>query len=379
MRRVLLSLALLVPITAEAANNTVLLTPCSSGCVTMRSQDVGAGVESAVNILGDTSGNAIYGTAGTANANVLTVQGIASMTPVQVSQATAASLNATVVGTGTFAVQAAQSGTWNITNISGTVSLPTGASTAAKQPALGTAGTAATDVLTVQGIASMTPLNVNVAASAITQAVSVASGQIVDGGDVTQGAKADAASCTGSQTVVSCLKQIDTDIKATGTVQGSAASGSSVSGNPLFNGGRAQNAEQTAVTNGQAVGLAADLVGKLIVLPYANPENFVSGVTAAMTGTTSTSLLAAPASGLRNYLTHLMCTNSHATVGTFVLVQDGSGGTTIYEGYAAAVGGGFSMTLPVPLRQPTTATALFVQDVTTGANVICSGSGYKGI
>src|SRR4051794_41025534 len=36
--------------------------------------------------------------------------------------------------------------------------LPSGASTSAKQPALGTAGTAATDVITVQGIASMTPL-----------------------------------------------------------------------------------------------------------------------------------------------------------------------------------------------------------------------------
>jgi hypothetical protein len=41
------------------------------------------------------------GTAGTANAGVLTVQGIASMTPVQVSQATAANLNATIVGTKT--------------------------------------------------------------------------------------------------------------------------------------------------------------------------------------------------------------------------------------------------------------------------------------
>lgn len=36
--------------------------------------------------------------------------------------------------------------------------LPTGASTSAKQPALGTAGTASTDVITVQGIASMTPV-----------------------------------------------------------------------------------------------------------------------------------------------------------------------------------------------------------------------------
>lgn len=48
--------------------------------------------------------------------------------------------------------------------------LPTGASTAAKQPALGTAGTASTDVLTVQGIASMTALKVD--GSGVTQPVS---------------------------------------------------------------------------------------------------------------------------------------------------------------------------------------------------------------
>ena len=75
-----------------------------------------------------------------------------------------------VTNTGTFAVQAAQSGTWNITNISGTVSLPTGAATAAKQPALGTAGTASADVITVQGIASMTALKVD--GSDVTQPVS---------------------------------------------------------------------------------------------------------------------------------------------------------------------------------------------------------------
>lgn len=76
----------------------------------------------------------------------------------------------TVDNGGTFAVQAAQSGTWNITNISGTISLPTGAATAAKQPAIGTAGTASADVITVQGIASMTALKVD--GSAVTQPVS---------------------------------------------------------------------------------------------------------------------------------------------------------------------------------------------------------------
>lgn len=67
-------------------------------------------------------------------------------------------------------VTANQGGTWNINNISGTVSLPTGAATEAKQPALGTAGTASSDVITVQGIASMVALKVD--GSAVTQPVS---------------------------------------------------------------------------------------------------------------------------------------------------------------------------------------------------------------
>ncbi len=79
-------------------------------------------------------------------------------------------LPVTAVNAGTFAVQSTQSGTWNVTNVSGTISLPTGASTAAKQPALGTAGTASADVITVQGIASMTALKVD--GSAVTQPVS---------------------------------------------------------------------------------------------------------------------------------------------------------------------------------------------------------------
>jgi hypothetical protein len=71
---------------AFAADNATLITPCSSGCVTMRSKDVGSGIQSMIQILGDTSGNAIYGTAGTANTNVLTVQGIASGTALAATQ-----------------------------------------------------------------------------------------------------------------------------------------------------------------------------------------------------------------------------------------------------------------------------------------------------
>ena len=55
----------------------------------------------------DGSGNALTSTSSALDINLKT-----SAATVTVAQATAASLNATVVGTGTFAVQAAQSGTW---------------------------------------------------------------------------------------------------------------------------------------------------------------------------------------------------------------------------------------------------------------------------
>lgn len=105
--------------------------------------------------------------------------------------------------------------------------------------------------------------------------------------------------------------------------------------------------------------------------------DMVSGVTAAMTGTSSTSLLAAPGASLRNYVTTLVVSNSHATVNTDVLIQDGSGGTTLMVIPAAALYGGSTITLPTPLRQPTANTALFCANVTTGASTRVTAVGYK--
>lgn len=105
----------------------------------------------------------------------------------------------------------------------------------------------------------------------------------------------------------------------------------------------------------------------------------VSGaITSAMTGTTSTSLVAAPGASLHNYITTIIVSNSHATVGTDVVIQDGSGGTTLLTIPAAAVYGGAVITLPVPLKQPTANTALYCANVTTGASTKVSAVGYKG-
>lgn len=74
-------------------------------------------------------------------------------------------ISGNITNAGTFAVQLTGA-TNNINNISGTVSLPTGASTAAKQPALGTAGAPSADVITVQAAPNIYPFNVNPATPA---------------------------------------------------------------------------------------------------------------------------------------------------------------------------------------------------------------------
>jgi len=166
---------------------------------------------------------------------------------------------------------------------------------------------------------------------------------------------------------------------ATNTPLGTVAHDSADSGAPIKTGGRAVSAEITPVTTGDRSDFITDLAGKQVMMPYANNENFVSGaITTAMTGTTSTSLVAAPAAGLRNYITTIIVSNAHATVGTDVVIQDGSGGTTLMTIPAAAVYGGAVINLPVPLRQPTTATAIFCANVTTGASTKVSAVGYKG-
>jgi len=205
------------------------------------------------------------------------------------------------------------------------------------------------------------------------QATVVTAAGALIGGDATNGLDVDV-------TRMAALVAGTANIGDVDVVGGLVAHDGADSGNPIKVGGRARSTEIAAVASDDRADFVTDLVGKQIVLPYANPENFVSGaITSAMTGTTSTSLIAAPASGLRNYITTIVVSNAHATVGTDIVIQDGSGGTTLMTIPAAAVYGGAVINLPVPLRQPTTATAIFCANVTTGASTKVSAVGYKGV
>ena len=218
--------------------------------------------------------------------------------------------------------------------------LPTGAATAAKQPAPGIAGTPSSDVLTVQGAVSMTALKVD--GSAVTQPVS---GSVSVSGTVTAS-----------------------------NVSGNAAHDAVDSGNPVKVGARARSADIAAVAADDRTDLVADLTGKLIVNPYAVPESSLAGATAAITSTSDTAVIAAQGAGMRIYVTELLVTNAHGSVGTVVEIKDGA--TVIHRGFAAANGGGFALAFPKPLRL-TGNTALNAANVTTGSSTYVSASGFK--
>lgn len=420
----------------------------------------------------------------------------------------ASALRVTLASDSTGVVAATQSGTWNVTNVSGTVSLPTGAATAAKQPALGTAGTASADVISVQGIASMTPIQVgdnsgsltidapvgtpafvrlsdgaaaistlpvslaSVPSHAVTNAGTfqtqesgaaltslqlidnlvlaedaaaasgdpgvavltvrqdtIASSTSLDGdyqtlkttaagrlytsatvdaaipagtnniGDVDVltvpadpfGVNADAASATGS--ISAKLRFIAaTGIPVTGTVTvanggtfatqaaaaGVAAHDAAISGNPVRIAGRALTSDYTAVAAGDTADLITTLLGKLVTIPYANPNNTWSYAAASggIVNTTGVTIKAAGGAGVRLYVTDVQIINGHATVSTDVQIRDGAAGTVLYRGFAQAAGGGVSVHFAVPLRG-TANTLLEVACGTTGSATYVNVQGYS--
>jgi hypothetical protein len=101
----------------------------------------------------------------------------------------------------------------------------------------------------------------------------------------------------------------------------------------------------------------------------------VSGLTTAITGTVATDVIVAPGAGLFNYITQILVTNSDDIAGTVVTLQDDTG-FPIYSGYAGPAGGGFSVSLPTPIKMPSANTKL--QAICSiAANVYVSASGYK--
>lgn len=105
-------------------------------------------------------------------------------------------------------------------------------------------------------------------------------------------------------------------------------------------------------------------------------------VTSAMTGTTSTEVIAGVASNYQ-YITWCVVSNASLTVSTDILLQNGSGGTTlgVLPAPAASVattgGGGGMFVFPTPIQVPTVATGLFAANVTTGSSTKITCGGWR--
>ena len=165
-------------------------------------------------------------------------------------------------------------------------------------------------------------------------------------------------------------------------VAGGGTAGSAASGVVTVQGVACMTPVQ--VSQATASSLNATVVGTgTFAVQAVPPGTLVSGaVTTAMTGTTSTSTVAGTASNYL-YITNCVTSNASLTVSTDILLQDGSGGTTLYvlPAPAAAVattgGGGGSFAFPQPLKVPTAGNALFAANVTTGSSTKISCSGWR--
>lgn len=155
-----------------------------------------------------------------------------------------------------------------------------------------------------------------------------------------------------------------------------SAHDAAIAGNPVRLAGRALTADYTAVAAGDTADMITTLLGRQVVYPYALPGATwqYAGPTGGITDTADDEVKAAGAAGVRHYITHLDVINSDATVGTEVVIKDGS--TVIHRGYAAAGGGGYSIDFPTPLRG-TAATAINAACITTSSETRVNVSGFS--
>jgi hypothetical protein len=329
------------------------------------------------------------GTAGTAATNPITVQGIASMTPLLVTSAGTTSNASSAVATSatnqaTVAYNYAFNGTtWDQIQDDANKNLKIVVFQGAS--ALGATNGIYSNLLQGNAVLGVTNgLYSNLLqGNAVLSATNGLFSNLVIAGAVVSATNGEYNNLLQGNAVLSATNGLFTNLLQGNAVlsasnplfvAGTAANGASVAGNPVQVGGRAQTAEITPVTNGQAVYTAMDSVGKQIIMPYANKENFVSG-TATATTATNTSVIAAQASGIKIYLTGFSCYNSGATTST-LLFTSGSGGSTIWATILPA-GGGSNGTISPPV--PTAAaTALFMTTGSSSTTMSCSATGYAG-
>lgn len=207
---------------------------------------------------------------------------------------------------------------------------------------------------------------------------------VANGADVVAGTLTDSATCASGNTVISCLRQLHTDVTGAipaqgsngvliGAVQGPKASGATADTYPLLNGGRAATAAPTAVTDGQAVSAQLTPEGRTVTAPYSIKELMVRG-TATSTDTSAHTIIASAGGSLKNYITAAQCGRTDAGSSALTITFNDSASTVI----VLPAGGATNIQFPTPLA--TAAATAFQFTSGTGVSTLyCSAQGYTGL
>jgi hypothetical protein len=125
------------------------------------------------------------------------------------------------------------------------------------------------------------------------------------------------------------------------------------------------------------------LQAQQIVFPYISTDATPLQATVAATSTTTATLFAAGAAGVRNYLTQITCINPSTTAGLILRVLDGgntaaNNPTLVWNVPCGASGADGTLYFNPPLKL-TAATALYVGIGTTAqtTNYLISATGFK--
>ena len=343
----------------------------------------------------------------------------------------------------TDSVTSYQGSTWNITNITGTISLPTGAATETTLSALNTKVTTCntgavviasgtiTTVTTVTGITNVVhvddngssltvdnngtfavqatlsaettkvigvvrnadgsgnlltstsnALDINIKSGSIantsftvTQGTGTNLHTVIDSGTITTVSTVTAV--TGITNVVhvddnSGTLTVDqaTASNLNAQVVGATAHDAADADNPEKIGAKAISAPSglTLVSANDRTNLFADLDGLLMAKLYTSFGDIFSERVSNTDGASTAFSTFGATSGAKNFITTIIVHNSHATTTGYVDIRDGTSGS-ILATIPAPASGGAVVTFPVPLKQPTTNTAL-VYDVSAAISMI---------
>jgi hypothetical protein len=177
--------------------------------------------------------------------------------------------------------------------------------------------------------------------------------------------------------ITSTSNALDINIKS--GLSADAAVGAAVSTTPIPITGKAVATQPAVVHAGDANYFSTTLDGRLIVKEAAPPQDEWQYTSPAAIEDTAPDQVKAGEAGYYLVVTAVLVCNDDATVGTWVQFTDATGGTVVYQGYAAAAGGGWAHGNGVGslFIVPTVDNGLFVQCVTNSSQTRVSVRGYK--